>query len=243
MRVAILSDIHSNLAALDAVLAHAGSFDALWCLGDVVGYGPEPNACIERLRELDAVCVAGNHDLAALGRVSLDDFHPEAAAAALWTGEQLTETNREWLLARPETHALPDHAVTLVHGSPRDAIWEYVVNSLVAKQNMGRFETRACLIGHTHLPSTFVEQEDGSIAVEHRVADSKVYLEEGRLLANPGSVGQPRDRNPDAAYLIYDTDESSFTWLRTPYPVEITQEKMVEVGLPPRLANRLAAGW
>lgn len=243
MRVAVLSDIHSNLAALDAVLADAGAVDAVWCLGDVVGYGPEPNECIERLRALDAVCIVGNHDLAAIGAADLDEFHAEAAFAARWTSEQLTPANREWLATRPERVVLPEYRATLVHGSPRDPIWEYVTNAYVAARSLALVDTPLCLIGHTHLPSSFLLRPDGEMAVTLRGPGSTARLAEGRLLANPGSVGQPRDGHPEAAYLIYEPDEGVLTWRRTPYPVEVTQRKMLAAGLPPRLARRLAAGW
>ncbi len=243
MRVAVVSDIHSNLAALDAVLADAGAVDAVWCLGDVVGYGPEPNECIERLRALDAICIVGNHDLAAICQADLDEFHAEAAAAARWTGEQLTPANREWLASRPQRVVLPERRATLVHGSPRDPIWEYVTNAYVAARSLACVATPLCLIGHTHLPSSFLARPTGEIEVALRGPGSVARLDEGQLLANPGSVGQPRDGNPDAAYLIYEPEEGVLTWRRTPYPVEVTQRKILAAGLPPRLARRLAAGW
>ncbi|MBX5489961.1 MAG: metallophosphoesterase family protein [Chloroflexi bacterium] len=243
MRVAVLSDIHSNLAALEAVLADAGAVDAVWCLGDVVGYGPDPNECIERLRELHAVCIVGNHDLAAVGRAPLVDFHAEAAAAARWTRRQLTPENREWLMTRPERVVLADQHATLVHGSPRDPIWEYVLNTQIAAGNLPYFDTLLCLIGHTHLPSSFQELAGGRIEVTLREAGSCVRLSEGRLIANPGSVGQPRDGNPAASYLLYEPEQGTLVWRRAPYPVESTQRKMLAAGLPPRLARRLAEGW
>ena len=241
MRVGVVSDIHSNLAALEAVLAHMGSVDTVWCLGDVVGYGAEPNECVARLRELGAVCIAGNHDWAALGRLSVDDFNADAAAAAIWTGRQLTLEAREWLAERPQV--VVEGPVTLAHGSPCDPIWEYVVNARVAARSLTCFDTALCLVGHTHIPSSFVQQTDGRIAAQHRTDCDEIHLEGGRLLANPGSVGQPRDEDPRAAYLLYDSDAGRLTWRRAAYPVALTQEKIMRAGLPPRLARRVAVGW
>ena len=240
MRVGVITDVHSNLAALEAVLAAMPSIDALWCLGDVVGYGAEPNDCIARLRERGAVCITGNHDLAALGRVSLDFFNPDAAAAATWTAAELGPEGRAWLEERPPITA--EGGVTLAHGSPYDPVWEYVTSSRVASRSLQCFETPMCFIGHTHLPSSFVQQADGTIRTEYRAPGAVVNVSEGRLLANPGSVGQPRDEDPRAAYLIYDTDAGTLAWYRVPYPVETTQERILQAGLPERLARRLAVG-
>ena len=240
MRVGIISDIHGNLDALDAVLAAIGSADALWCLGDVVGYGAEPNECIARLRDLDAVSIVGNHDLAALGQVSLDTFNADAAAAARWTAAVLTPESRAWLAARTATATAG--AVLLAHGSPYDPVWEYVTNGRVAARSLTCFDSPLGLIGHTHVPSSFVQQPDGQIDTEYRVEGEVVHLEDGRLLANPGSVGQPRDEDPRAAYLILDSVTATLTWYRTPYPIALAQEKILGARLPERLARRLAAG-
>ena len=240
MRVGVISDLHSNLAALDAVLADLPSVDALWCLGDVVGYGAEPNECIQRLQELDAICILGNHDLAALGQVSLDYFNADAAAAAAWTTAQLTPEARAWLESRPQV--VVEGGVTLAHGSPYNPVWEYVTNSRVAARSLTCIETAICLVGHTHLPSSFVSQPDGTIRTEYRAPGDVVHLGEARLLANPGSVGQPRDEDPRAAYLICDDAAGRLTWHRVRYPVHTTQERILRAGLPARLAQRLAAG-
>jgi len=240
VRVGVVSDIHSNLAALEAVLADMGSVDALWCLGDVVGYGPDPNACLARLKELGTTCIVGNHDWAVLGHAALDDFNTDAALAALWTRERLEPELRAWLDGCPQVQRLDP--ITLAHGSPRDPIWEYVLSEGVARVSLDCFETLVCLIGHTHVPSSFVQQPDGSVEAEYRSEGEVIVLGEQRLLANPGSVGQPRDQDPRAAYLIYDGDAGTLTWRRTPYPVEATQEKMRQEGLPPRLVRRLAYG-
>lgn len=240
MRVGVISDIHGNLAALDAVLAAMGSVDALWCLGDVVGYGAEPNECIARLRERDALCIAGNHDLAALGRVGLDAFNADAAAAARWTAAALTPESREWLAARTSISAAG--TVLLAHGSPYDPVWEYVTSARVAARSLSCFDSPLCLVGHTHVPSSFVQQPDGQIETEYRVEGDVVRLGHVRLLANPGSVGQPRDEDPRAAYLILDSEAGTLTWHRTSYPVAEAQEKILAAQLPARLARRLAVG-
>jgi diadenosine tetraphosphatase ApaH/serine/threonine PP2A family protein phosphatase len=240
VRVGVISDIHGNLAALDTVLAAVGSVDALWCLGDVVGYGAEPNECIERLRTLGVVCIAGNHDLAALGQVSLDTFNADAAAAALWTAAELSPESREWLADRGSIASAGD--VLLVHGSPCDPVWEYVTNSRVAARSLTCFEQPVCLVGHTHVPSSFIQRPSGKIETEYRMAGDVVALGESRLIVNPGSIGQPRDEDPRAAYLILDSDAATLTWYRTPYPVELTQARILAAELPARLAKRLAVG-
>jgi len=240
VRVGVISDIHSNLCALEAVLDDLGSVDALWCLGDVVGYAAEPNECVERLRQVGAVCIQGNHDLAALGEVSLAYFNSDAAAAARWTAQVLTPESRAWLAACPQVLTIGD--ATLVHGSPCFPVWEYVTTARVAARALAACETPLCLIGHTHVPSSFVEQADGTVRAEYRQADDVLALGAQRLLANPGSVGQPRDEDPRAAYLVLDTDAGTLAWHRVPYAVRVTQERILRAGLPPRLAYRLAAG-
>jgi diadenosine tetraphosphatase ApaH/serine/threonine PP2A family protein phosphatase len=240
VRVGVISDVHANLPALEAVIAAIGVVDALWCLGDVVGYVAEPNECIARLRELEAVCIVGNHDLAALGQVSLETFNADAAAAARWTTAALTPTSRQWLAERaPATAAGP---VLLAHGSPYDPVWEYVTSGRVAARSLTCFDGPLCLVGHTHVPSSFVQQPDGRIETEYRVEGDVVSLGETRLLANPGSVGQPRDEDPRAAYLILDSEAATLTWYRTPYPVALAQEKILAARLPERLARRLVVG-
>jgi diadenosine tetraphosphatase ApaH/serine/threonine PP2A family protein phosphatase len=240
VRVGIISDLHSNLAALDAVLAHMGSVDAVWCLGDVVGYGPDPNECIARLRERGVRCIAGNHDWAAVGRVGTEEFNRDAAAAIQWTARQLTPEARAWLAALEPLHVEDD--VTLAHGSPYDPIWEYVLSEPVAARAFRYFATALCLVGHTHIPCSFVEETPGRVVGTYRGEGAVLALEGRRALANPGSVGQPRDGDPRAAYLLFDRAAGRLTWRRTSYPVAVTQAKMARAGLPPRLASRLAFG-
>ncbi len=251
MRVLILSDIHANLAALEAVLAEAESFgyDETWCLGDIVGYGPDPNECIERLRHLPGklVCVAGNHDWAALGRLDMDDFNPEARWAVQWTQAKLTSDHRAWLERLPDA-PLVRGRYTITHGSPRYPIWEYILSASVAHSNFAHFSTPYCLIGHTHVPAIYrlTEEEDGRDRCQELtpVFEHSIMLAGShRLILNPGSVGQPRDSDPRASYALLDTDNDLWTYRRLSYPVELTQARMREAGLPNRLIARLSYGW
>lgn len=244
MRILTISDIHANLVALNTVLEHAGRFDRIWCLGDVVGYGPEPNACIQRLREFNLLCLAGNHDWAVLGKLDLEEFNPDARRAALWTREQLTPASLEWLSHLPERVPTELERFTLVHGSPRYPIWEYVLTPAVARVNFDYFETPECLLGHTHVPVVYkyITGEDTATA-EPLVEGSPLALDDARMIINPGSVGQPRDGDPRAAYAVLDTEHWTLTHFRVPYDIPATQGKMEEAHLPVRLIARLSYGW
>lgn len=240
MRLAVLSDIHANLAALEAVRADLPAVDEVWALGDIVGYGPRPNEVIAALQELGARSVLGNHDGAAIGTVDPGDFNPDARAAVTWTGEVLDDNARAYLAALPEVRR--DGELTAVHGSPRDPIWEYIVSAAVAAANLESFDTRICLFGHTHLPIVFRATDGGVMAAEPGLPGEPVPVGEGRLLINPGSVGQPRDGNPLAAYLILDLEAGTAEFRRVPYDIEATQRQILDLGLPPRLAERLGYG-
>ncbi len=244
MRVLVLSDIHSNLIALDAVLAAVkAEFDAVWSLGDVVGYGPQPNECAQRVRGLpNLVCVAGNHDWGALGRLDLAGFNSDARRAAEWTGRVLSPANRAWLDALPERARL--EGFTLVHGSPRYPIWEYVLNAAIARENMAHFDTLTCLVGHTHVPAIFQEPgrlQQGAVAVLPPLGEPFSYRAV-RAIVNPGGVGQPRDGDPRASYVLLDPDARTLGYRRVPYPIAETQARIRQAGLPPRLATRLSYG-
>ena len=234
-----MSDIHSNLVALDAVLGAIGGVDAVWHLGDVVGYGPDPDGVVARLAGLGAVGVRGNHDAAAVGGSEIDWFNPEARAAMVWTREAISETTRDWLAALPVRHAETDF--TLVHGSPRDPIWEYVTTPSVARAGLSAIATAHGLHGHTHVPVAFTEV-DGRMRTLVPRAGNTVALGEGRMLLNPGSVGQPRDGDPRASYLVLDTDAGTATWGRTAYDIDAVRSAMRSAGLPQRLADRLTVG-
>jgi len=240
MRYALLADVHGNLAAFQAVLKdieERGGVDEVWCLGDIVGYGPDPSECIALLRQLPHLCVAGNHDWAAIGKVDIADFNPDAAQACRWTATQLTPEDVRYLENLPLTLRRDDF--TIVHGSPREPIWEYVLSTQIAKANFGYFETRFCLIGHSHVPLVF-ENVGESRLLEELPAELK--LGENRLIINPGGVGQPRDGDPRAAYAIYDERNKAIYHYRVPYDIEATQERMVRQGLPSFLVVRLSYG-
>jgi diadenosine tetraphosphatase ApaH/serine/threonine PP2A family protein phosphatase len=241
LRVAVLSDVHSNLHALGAVLAEidAGAFDEVWCLGDLVGYGPRPNECVAALRERAAVCLAGNHDLVVLGRIPIDAFAGEAAAAAVWTRGVLDEGPRAFLSGlEPQARA---RGAALYHGSARDPVWEYVLSAPVAHATLALADAPLVLVGHSHVALELSEAEAG---LRGAAAPAGTTLELGgvRRLLNPGSVGQPRDGDPRAAWLEIDEAARRATFRRTEYPVERTQAEMRDVGLPEVLAARLATG-
>jgi diadenosine tetraphosphatase ApaH/serine/threonine PP2A family protein phosphatase len=247
MRIAVLSDIHSNLLALDAVLAHAGDFDAVWHLGDIVGYGPDPDRVVARLAAIDAVGVRGNHEAAALGGPEIDWFNPDAKAAAAWTGRTMSRETRAWLEALPEIVVRDDF--TLVHGSPRDPLREYVTSPGIARDNIDLLATTHGLHGHTHVPVAFTLAAD-LVRTRFPSDGEEADLGDGRSLLNPGSVGQPRDGDPRASYVVLDTAAAAgaatgvatATWHRVPYDIASVQAAIRAAGLPGRLADRLAVG-
>lgn len=243
MRVLVLSDIHSNLAAFEAVLNDAGSYDEIWCLGDVIGYGPQPNECIERLEPLPHVCVAGNHDWAAVGKLNISAFNPYALQACVWTGRQLKPRNRQFIERLPER--LVQGHFTIVHGSPRQPIWEYITDPWLAAANFPHFDTLYCLVGHTHKPVMYrYDRTEGSCEEWPLPAlGEPESIPEGRLLINPGGVGQPRDGDPRASYVLLDLEQKTVEFRRVEYPVEETQRLMSAVGLPEPLVRRLSFGW
>jgi diadenosine tetraphosphatase ApaH/serine/threonine PP2A family protein phosphatase len=242
VRVAVLSDIHSNLVALDAVLGSVASVDQVWHLGDVVGYGAQPNEVIERLRSLDAVGVRGNHDAAAIGDLGLEWFNPEARRAMEWTRAAIGKPAREWLVALPERRAVDD--VRLVHASQRDPTWEYVTNAAVARANLDAVVSdggRLGLHGHTHVPIAFRDSA-GRLEMIAPADGSTLPLEGRPVLLNPGSVGQPRDGLTSASWLELDLDADTATWRRVEYDIATAQAGIRAAGLPGRLAERLAYG-
>jgi diadenosine tetraphosphatase ApaH/serine/threonine PP2A family protein phosphatase len=243
VRVAVISDIHANLYALEAVLGEIDREppDAIWCLGDTVGYGPRPNECCDLVRERADRVLIGNHDLVALGSadVALEEFNPEAAAASIWTSEQLSEQSRAFLEGLEPTAEVD--GAQLFHGSPRDPVWEYVLTELVALESLTMTTAPLVLVGHTHVATALVldgDKLEGGIAPDGFEAS----LERGRWLLNPGSVGQPRDGNPEAAFLAIDLAAKRARFRRVPYPVGRTQQEIRERGLPDPLAERLAHG-
>lgn len=240
MRYAILSDVHANLEALEAVLADAAPrADAVLCLGDTVGYGADPLACVELLAERAQAIVAGNHDHAVAGLLDTAWFNRYAAAAAEWTRERLDDDHRAWLGARPLVAELGD--ATLVHASPaRPDEWEYLVTAEDGFAVFGAFATRYCFVGHSHVPGTW---SLGSSGPEHCAGAAGVRPERGRrYLVNVGSVGQPRDGDPRAAYALWDVEGGAVQMRRVPYDVDAARRKIVAAGLPRFLADRLAVG-
>jgi diadenosine tetraphosphatase ApaH/serine/threonine PP2A family protein phosphatase len=243
MRRLILSDIHSNLVALEAVLEEAPTGLPVWCLGDIVGYGPQPNECIQRLRSLDVeACIVGNHDWAVMGKVDVRDFNLDAQRSVIWTQRQLIPVHLGYLEGLPLS--VVEDGFTLVHGSPREPIWEYILYPPIARRNFEHFETQHCLVGHTHVPVAFRLNSDHQVLkTEHLVEGRPLLLENGRLIINPGSVGQPRDGDSRASYAILDTEVGTLEHHRVVYDIAKVQQQMEEVGLPQRNVMRLSYGW
>ncbi len=244
VRYLVISDIHANLEALDAVLAAANEFDGCLCLGDLVGYGPNPNECVERVLALPKLtCLVGNHDMAALGRIDAAMFNGAARAALEWTARVLDPSVREALLSLEPSARSEDYA--FAHGSPRDPVWEYLEDERQGALNFSLFDTPTCFVGHTHVPRVFV-QESGrrsQSVVQIGQPGETLRLHDGnRRIVNPGGVGQPRDGNPQAAYALLDTGTGQFIFGRAPYDISLTQRKIEEAGLPPVLASRLPLG-
>lgn len=243
MRIAVLSDIHANLPALEAVRADLPEVDETWVLGDIIGYGPQPNEVIAMLQAMGARSVLGNHDGAAIGTVDPSQFNPDARAAIEWTATVIDDNARAYVAALPEVRR--EGELTAVHGSPRDPIWEYITGPGVAAANFAAYDTRLCLFGHTHLPVIY-RAVDGAVEPTLGLPGASIGLAGARALLNPGSVGQPRDGLPDAAYAILETgtdgSADAIEFRRVRYDIERTQRLMLEVGLPARLAERLGYG-
>ncbi|HLG11934.1 MAG TPA: metallophosphoesterase family protein [Dehalococcoidia bacterium] len=239
MRIAVVADVHSNLEAFEAVLQDAresGGFDVVWSLGDIVGYGPDPGACIQLLLGLPHVAIAGNHDYAATGAIGTEDFNPLAAEAARWTAAQLTLEEQVWLAALSAVQI--EGEFTLAHGSLIDPVWDYLMSSEAAYEHLMRQTTPYGLVGHSHVPGVFFQTRSGAEAAD----PIDTPLDDQRFVANPGSVGQPRDGDPRAAYSLIDTEARRLVFRRVPYDIAITQAKMRAVGLPQYLLERLSLG-
>jgi len=242
MRYAIIADIHSNLAAFTTVLddiEKKGGVDEIWCLGDIVGYGPDPHRCIELLRRYKHVCVAGNHDWAATGKIDTSYFNPLAAVACQWTAQQLSPRDIKYLNSLPTT--IEKGEFLLVHGSPMEPIWEYVISTGIAERNFAFFQSPYCLVGHSHMPAVF-KYEGGSCLSLHLSPGVGMALGKSRLIFNPGGVGQPRDGDPRASYAIYDSEGRVIRLYRIPYDIGATQDRMMQAGLPIHLITRLKEG-
>ncbi|RMG98178.1 MAG: metallophosphoesterase [Chloroflexi bacterium] len=241
MRILIISDIHANLTALETVLAHAqGQWDKIWCLGDLVGYGPDPNECVQLIQQFDHIALSGNHDWAVLGRLDVTTFNRDAQIAIEWTRKTITAETRAYLETLPSSITL--EPFTLAHASPRQPVWEYILDSYTAAMNFSYFDTPYCLVGHTHVPVLFEEVDITQIVAHTPIYDVPIQLEKPRLIINPGSVGQPRDADPRAAYALLDTDAMTWEFRRVRYPISETQERMRKFDIPPRLIQRLEYG-
>jgi diadenosine tetraphosphatase ApaH/serine/threonine PP2A family protein phosphatase len=236
---AIVSDVHGNLEALDAVLARIEVSETVLALGDIVGYGPNPNECVERIRARAAACVMGNHDLAAIENFGLQYFNAYARAAIEWTQRVLTPENAAWLSDLEYEHLTPEFL--LVHGAPV-RYFSYILDSAGARRALEATGAPLVFVGHSHV-AEYYALRDGRIEHAHMQSGGSLRLDEGvRYVINVGSVGQPRDLNPEAAFARYDPAARTVRWERVPYAVGAVQEKIEQAGLPPYLAERLAAG-
>jgi predicted phosphodiesterase len=243
MRILVISDIHANYTALVAVLADAGQVDETWCLGDLVGYGPDPNAVVEEIREIpNLICMLGNHDAAVMGKIPLETFNGDARRSLAYHEKVINASNVDFMRLLPSNPMVRGEA-TLAHGSPRDPLWEYILNALSARLNFEHFNTPWCFVGHTHIQCMFsLNQKTDRVTLEQTKPDTTVELHP-KLILNPGSVGQPRDRDPRAAYAIYDTEARTWTPRRVEYNIAEVQENIRAAGLPEKHAIRIAEGW
>ncbi len=237
----LISDIHGNLEALTAVLEELEKrkVDEILCLGDVIGYGPDPEECLELVKSRAKVVLAGNHDYASLGLLDVSYFNPYAKRAVDWTASQLSEKARKYLQNRPLKIDFDNF--TIVHATPENpAAWEYILSIEDAAENFPYFKGQACFIGHSHVPVIIAQEEDGKVLV--RRVKELAFQEHERYIINVGSVGQPRDLDPRAAFGIYDTRENKYQLIRIAYDIQKTQQKILDRGLPAFLAERLSVG-
>ena len=243
MRILIISDIHANYTALEAVLNDAGTVDETWCLGDMVGYGPDPNAVVEQVRELTHLtCILGNHDVAVIGRMPFEAFNGDARRSLVWTEKVMTADNIDFMRTLPQIAKVRGD-VTMAHGSPRDPVWEYVLNTLSARLNFDHFDTPYCFVGHSHAQAMFqLNEKNDRVTLEITTPGDIIPLTP-RCILNPGSVGQPRDRDPRAAYAIYDSKAQTWEARRVDYNIPEVQERIRQAGLPEKHAVRLSEGW
>jgi predicted phosphodiesterase len=241
MRVAVISDIHANYHALEAVLAEvtADAPDELWCLGDVVGYGPEPNRCCELVARHTSLCLAGNHDLAVIGALPVEDFNGDAAAAVHWTRGVLTDDSRAVL--KPLVPSATRNGAALYHGSPLDPVWDYVLSEEGARTSMDLVQVPLMMVGHSHV-ALQISYDEGTLGGGLAHGGDEIDLAASRWLLNPGSVGQPRGGDPRAAWLTIDFDAGRASFRRTEYAIELTQREIRAAGLPDGLAVRLGLG-
>ncbi|NPV77072.1 MAG: metallophosphoesterase [Anaerolineae bacterium] len=240
-RILVISDIHANLTALQAVLDAAANVDATWCLGDLVGYGPDPNECVELVRSIqNLTCLIGNHDAAAIGSIDTMFFNREARLSAQWVKSRISKENILFLKSLPERVVIGE--ATLVHGSPRNPVWEYLLDIQAAAINSSYFKTQLCFVGHTHVPVVYTVDELGG-GTMRKLDHKEIVPLKQRLIINPGSVGQPRDRDKRASYAIYNPEQKTWEAYRIDYDISSVQQRIVTAKLPLRHAQRLAEGW
>ena len=245
MKIAILSDIHSNLEAFEAVLSKLKEkkIEKIWHLGDIVGYGPNPNECIQLVKKEKIISLVGNHDLAVIGKITTEYFNPYAALAIKLNAQKILKENKKFLESLPLT-LKPEKDVILAHGSIRDPIWEYLLEIVQAEENFSLFKEKVLFVGHSHLPMIFEKREDK--IYQFRFPPDKAFLKfekNSRYIINPGSVGQPRDYNPKASFVIFDIENEILEYHRVDYPYFKTQEKMRKEGFPLFLIERLSLGY
>lgn len=242
MRILVISDIHANITALETVLQDAGTVDATWCLGDIIGYGPDPNECVDRIQHLPEItCLLGNHDAAALSRIPIETFNQDARRSIKWMQNMLTRESYAFLAQLPERAVTGN--VTLVHGSPRNPVWEYILDLQNAFQNMEHFDTQICMVGHTHLPISYISL-NGSGDLRWTVPqEGECVIIPSRAILNPGSVGQPRDHDPRASYAIFYPEINGWEIHRVEYDIRSVQKRIRSADLPMRHALRLFEGW
>ncbi len=242
MRIALISDVHGNLPAFEAAMddVRAQKPDEIWCLGDLVGYGAQPDECVALARETCDLCLAGNHDLVVTGDIDVADFSSSAAAAARWTKEKIGQEALRFLAELEPTD--PTREVGLYHASPRDPVWEYVLSTVQAEDCFELMEARVGAVGHSHVALFFHRDGPAEVVGAQAPAGTELDVSAGRWLLNPGAVGQPRDGDPRAAWLLLDTGGWTATWRRVDYPIDEAAHAIREAGLPGVLAQRLYSG-
>ena len=242
MRIALLSDVHGNLPAFQAVLADVESagVQETWCLGDLVGYGAEPDGCVAMARDHCDLCLAGNHDLVVTGEIDIADFSTSAAAAARWTQENISEESLSFLRGLQPMEG--GREIGLYHASPRDPVWEYVLSGWQAEECIAVMEPRLGAVGHSHVALWFHQDGDAEIEGAAAAGGEELNVSAGRWLLNPGGVGQPRDGDPRAAWLLLDTEAWTAEWRRVDYPIDEAAHAIEAAGLPRVLGERLYSG-
>jgi diadenosine tetraphosphatase ApaH/serine/threonine PP2A family protein phosphatase len=242
MKIAVMSDVHGNLEAFQSVIASFSNHgvEKVMFLGDIVGYGANPNECIELLTSICEDNIAGNHDYAAVGKTDITYFNPHARKAILWTSDVLSQANKRFLAALPLSATLP-HGI-LVHSTPQHPeLWDYIISVSEARIHFRNFTQHLCFVGHSHRPGIFMLDRSGAVSFADLA--SITLKEDSRYIINVGSVGQPRDGNPLASYGLYDTTTQQYRLIRVAYNIALAQQKILAAGLPPFLAERIAVGY